>query len=187
LAVFKANQNVVDADPRIARSRRPRWYVLRAKRLKDREVVERVRRSGFDAYSPRLRMPVVQGRSRYVMAPLFPGYVFVRADYLGAYHQLRWLPGVSSWLRFGGQPAFLDDQIVLSLRSEEGRKGYVKLRPPRLKPGDRVQILEGSLRGVEGLFECYLSPESRVRVLLNLVSYTARAEVELESVRRLSA
>ena len=164
-----------------------RWYVLRTKRLKEPGVVERVSRSGFEAYSPRIRMPLVQGRCRYVTAPLFPGYVFVRADYICAYHALRWLPGVSSWLQFGGRPAYLEDEIILRLRAEAGRKGYLRLRPPRLNPGDRVQILEGSFRGVEGLFECYLSPANRVRVLLNLVSYTARMEVELESVRRLSA
>jgi len=165
----------------------PRWYVLLTKRLKEAEVVERASRFGFEAYSPRIRIPLAQGRSRYITASFFPNYVFVRAEYLSAYHTLRWLPGVSSWLQFGGSPAYLEDEIVFRLRAEEGHKGYIKPKPPRLSPGDRVQILEGSFRGVEGLFECYVSPEKRIRVLLNLVSYTARVEVELESVRRLTA
>jgi transcriptional antiterminator RfaH len=149
--------------------------------------VERIGRQGFDAYCPRIRMPWSQGRGRRLTTSLFPGYVFVHARYLHAYHTLRWLPGVSSWLQFGGRPAYLEDEIVARLRREQGRKGYIKLSPPPLKPGDRVQILAGAFRGVEGLFERYLCPESRVRVLLNLVSYSARVEVNMESVKRLSA
>ena len=164
-----------------------RWYVLRTKRFREAEVVDRAGRSGFEVYCPRLRTPLAQGRSRYLTAPLFPNYVFVRAEYLSAYHGLRWLPGVTTWLQFGSRPAYLEQGIIDRLRREEGGKGYIRPKPPRLTPGDRVQILEGSLRGVEGLFECYLSPENRIRVLLNLVSYTARVEVELESVRKLTA
>jgi transcriptional antiterminator RfaH len=164
-----------------------RWYVLHTKRFKELEVVERVGRLGVEAYCPRIRMPLAQGRSRYISASFFPGYVFVHAHYLRAYHALRWLPGVSSWLQFGDRPAYLEEDIVQRLRSQEDRKGYIRLRPPRLQPGDRVQILEGAFRGVEGLFDGYLSPESRVRVLLNLVSYTVRVEIGLESVKKLSA
>jgi transcriptional antiterminator RfaH len=170
-----------------ASERSVRWYILRTKRLREREVVERAQRLGYQAYCPRLRTPLARGRAKRIIGPLFPGYAFVLASFPDAFHALRWMPGVRAWLEFGGQPAFLEEDLVGRLKKEEGRRGYVTPRPPRLHAGDRVEILEGAFRGLEGLFEHYLSPATRVRILLSMASYTARVEVDLERVRKLTA
>lgn len=50
-----------------------------------------------------------------------------------------------------------------------------------LKPGDEVEICEGSLKGISGVFQSGLKGSERVLILLNTLSYQASLSIEREN------
>ena len=89
-------------------------------------------------------------RSKQVDMPLFPGYIFCR--FAGA-QKARVLdtPGIGKIVGFGGHPAPVPDDEVGAIQA--AMRSGSPLRPwPRLKPGDRVRVERGPLRGVDGTF-----------------------------------
>lgn len=79
---------------------------------------------------------------------LLPGYVIAQAD-PGARGQVVTLPRVYQFLRFGGEPAWLRDYEVESLRRISERT----LDPEsweQLEPGQSVRVLSGPLAGCTG-------------------------------------
>ncbi len=58
-------------------------------------------------------------------------------------------PGVSKVVAFGGEPAEVSEVEIAAIRAVMAAK--LPVRPwPHLKPGDRVRVERGPLRGVEG-------------------------------------
>jgi len=138
------------------------WRVVTARRY--REAVARVRLAaqGLETYLPLLRRwprPPVGSD----VGPLFPGYVFVRAE--GAhFHLITRTPGVSGLIVFGGEPARLDDAMIDFLRSA-------------------VRITDGPWRGLAAILEHRVSARERVLVLLNILQRQTRVEMPETWVR----
>src|SRR5206468_12860946 len=86
------------------------WRAVTARRY--REAVARVRlaEQGLETYLPLLRRwprPPVGSD----VGPLFPGYVFVRAE-RAHFHRITRTPGVGGLIVFGVEPARLDDAVI---------------------------------------------------------------------------
>jgi transcriptional antiterminator RfaH len=76
------------------------------------------------------------------------------------------------------------DGIVAAIRSRE-RNGLVELpKPPRLKRGDRVQIVQGPFRELLALYVGQTSPE-RVAVLLQFLGGQHRTELPASAIEPL--
>jgi hypothetical protein len=76
------------------------------------------------------------------------------------------------------------DGIVAAIRSHE-RNGLVELpKPPRLKRGDRVQIVQGTVPRAPRALRRQTSPE-RVAVLLQLLGGQQRAELPADAIEPL--
>ncbi len=59
------------------------------------------------------------------------------------------VPGVARVVEFGGAPAEISEVEIAAIRTVMDSK--LPVRPwPYLKPGDRVRVERGPLRGVEG-------------------------------------
>jgi transcription antitermination factor NusG len=81
--------------------------------------------------------------------PLFPGYVFCRFNALSRLPLLT-TPGVISILGTGRTPVPVDETEIVSLQS--AMQARVPIQPfPFLRTGQKVQITEGPLAGVEGI------------------------------------
>jgi len=155
------------------------WWVAQTQR--HREAVARVHlaHAGFDAYVPLLRQwprPAVGSD----VGPMFPSYVFVRAE-PRCLHRVGRLPGVKTLVSFGDEPACIDPRIIAFLRSREDGDGVVRAAP--LAHGVTVHITDGPLRGLEAVFEQRLPGRQRVLVLLNLLQRQTRAELPETWVR----
>ena len=156
------------------------WRVVTAHR--HREAVARVRlvQQGLETYLPLLRRwprPPVGSD----VGPLFPGYVFVRAE--GAhFHLITRTPGVSGLIVFGGEPARLDDGVIDFLRSREEPDGIIEARP--LPSGSAVRVTDGPWRGLVAVLERRLSARERVLVLLDILQRQTRVEMPETWVRR---
>lgn len=147
-----------------------RWYVLRSKPHKEDMLWEQLRIRKIETYNPRLRVQTINPRARKIK-PYFPGYVFVRVDLEEKnLSSLQWLPGAVGLISFGGQPAWVPDELIAAIRrrvdelNEAGGEVLVNL-----KPGDIVTIQEGPFSGYEAIFDTNLPGNERVKVLLKLL------------------
>jgi len=155
------------------------WRVVTAHR--HREAVARVRlvQQGLETYLPLLRRwprPPVGSD----VGPLFPGYVFVRAERTH-FHRITRTPGVGGLIVFGGEPARLDDAVIDFLRGREELDGIITACP--LPSGSAVRITDGPWRGLAAILERRVSARERVLVLLDILQRQTRVEMPENWVR----
>jgi transcription elongation factor/antiterminator RfaH len=146
------------------------WYVLHSKPHKEVLLAEQLRLRNFEIFSPRIRVQVVNPRSRHVR-PYFPGYLFVHTDLeeMGL-STLQYIPGSSGMIAFGGQPAFVPDALINAIRQrvEDINSAGGELFDA-LRSGEKVLVHTGPFAGYEAIFDARLPGTERVRVLLRLL------------------
>lgn len=163
----------------------PVWLLVRSKPKQERVVAQALAARGVDAYCPRVLEPRSHLRAPQGPVPLFPSYVFAHCVPCERYAAVHYCTGGLGVVRFGEMLAGVEDQQVELLRSREGERGYLVFGEVRKgpKPGTRVRLVGGPLRGFEGIVERYLPARDRVRLLLTLVGGVRRVEVEAGHVR----
>lgn len=128
----------------------PGWYVVRVRPRSEKVAAAAIRGKQYDEF-----LPLYQKRSRWsdrvkvTEEPLFPGYVFCRAESSGQ-PPLITTPSVIEILNFGGRPALVSEKEIDAIKAVV-RSGLNSEPWPYLREGDRVRIVRGSLAGVEGV------------------------------------
>ncbi|HEV2198905.1 MAG TPA: UpxY family transcription antiterminator [Bryobacteraceae bacterium] len=141
------------ANPPCGHQQRPAavpWYALSVKHQHERTVETALVEQGFEAFSPTYSSRRQwSDRAKEIALPLFAGYAFCRFPNEAKTQVLR-TPAIWRVVEFGGRPAAVADAEIEALRSIVA--SGLPVRPwPHLKPGDRVRIERGPLRGVEGV------------------------------------
>lgn len=75
-----------------------------------------------------------------------------------------------------GPPALLPELFIDSIRSHE--KNGLHTRQRAFQHGERVRVVSGPFRWVEGLFDRSINASGRVRILLSLVHGSAAVQIE---------
>jgi len=146
------------------------WYVIRTKRYKEQLVKQTASLFVEDVYLPLLRTKKRGlGRLLEVTEPLFPGYLFTRIRLTEGYYRLMHTHGVTGIVCAGSEPCEVDASIVKDIKSRE-TNGVIVLNPKTLQPLQRVTITHGAFRGIEAIFERYLSGAERITVLMDSIS-----------------
>ena len=146
------------------------WYVLHSKPHKEKLLAEQLELRNIETFAPRIRVQVVNPRSRPVR-PYFPGYIFIRADLEKmAVSALQYVPGSSRLVTFGDEPAFVPDGLIHAIRErvDEINAAGGELFDV-LKPGETVLVHSGPFAGYEAIFDARLPGRERVRVLLKML------------------
>lgn len=157
------------------------WFVVQARRHREVRATLQLIRDGIDAYCPLIAQwprPAVGGE----VAPMFPGYLFVRASPHARMSRLMLTPGVRTVVTFGAGPAELDGGVIEFLRHCQDADGIIRPKPPGA--GTAVRIVNGPFRGITAVLESSLGPRERVCVLMNLLQRTTRVELPATWVRR---
>ena len=125
-------------------------------------------------------VPTMQRR----VSPMFPSYLFARLSIDSLGKTVRYTQGVRDFVRFGGLAQPVAPDIVEAIRNRIGPEGVYHPPPVRFHAGDRLQINEGPLRGLEVVFEREMNGPERVAVLLSEVQLTARIILESDVLSR---
>jgi transcription antitermination factor NusG len=130
-----------------------RWYAIAVKHQHERRIEAALRFKKMETLVPLYRSQSRwSDRTKEIDLPLFSGYVLCRLDMsedMRERKEVLTTPGVYRLVGFGGTPVAVDDREIAAIQalSEAGRG----LRPwPYLRPGDRVRVERGPLRGIEG-------------------------------------
>lgn len=154
-----------------------RWYVIRTESRAEYLAADELDRDGFEVFFP--RVAVAHPRRGHADTPLFPGYLFLRCNLEeDSWPSFRRTHRVLGWVRFGGDIPWLPDQLVAEFknRSEDG-----SLRR-RFRPGELVRVDADAVQGVAEVLEDAKSNHSRVKVLLEFMGRSVRAQVPWESL-----
>lgn len=155
------------------------WYAVYTRARAEALAQEHLRRQGYKVYLPRhMKRRRHARRTDFVLAPLFPRYLFVAIDRL----QQRWRPiistvGVCDLVRQGDLPAQIPEGLIeeLQARQRGGRFDHVA-QVRKIKQGDPVRVAAGPFADLVGRFHGMASDE-RVFVLLDLLGRTVKAQL----------
>jgi len=151
------------------------WFAIRVRPRWEKVVAGALRGKQYEEF-----LPLYQKRSRWsdrvksVELPLFPGYVFCRADLSGR-PPLVTTPGVIGILSFGGSPAVISDSEIEALKTVL-RSGAGAEPCSYLGVGQRVRIDYGAMAGIEGIL---LHTKSDCRVVLSVDALCRSVAVEI--------
>ncbi len=158
-----------------------RWYLIQCKPRECFRALENLQNQTFEAFLPTLGREVLRrGKREMVEEPLFPHYLFVRlSDVADNWAPLRSTRGVAKVVRFGDLPVAVPDAIVTELQQHSPGATPTAL----FNVGDKVQITDGALAGLEAIYAA-TDGEERVVLLIKLLHQTQQVKVPLSQVRR---
>jgi len=167
-------------DPRIVDP----WFALRVKSRQEKMVATIAHYKGLETF-----LPLYKCRRRWsdriklIELPLFPGYLFCRANLADRLPILS-IPGVLHFVGQGRIPIPIDEAEIAAIRA--AITSGLRVGPwPFLQVGQRVRLVDGPLAGLEGLFlstgKC-----SHIIVSVTLLRRSVAVEVERNWVSPLS-
>ncbi len=151
------------------------WYAVHTKPRQEAVAEAFLAQSGVEIFYPRT------GPAK----SLFTGYIFARFDAEKQYRLVKYSRGVSSVVSFGNTPAPVDEELIEGIRHRI-KDGYVVLDPPSFTKGEKVEIKEGPLEGISGIFDSRVKDSDRVVILLNAIASQSRIVVSSTSLRKTS-
>ena len=148
----------------------PRWYAVQCLSRREATASAHLQNQDFQVFLPRRQKTRRHARKiDVVLAPFFPGYLFVQLDLTR--HQWRSVNGtrgVGRLVMQGDAPAPAPRGVIEALRDACDENGILRLLCDELKPGQSVRILTGAFADFVGEID-RLDDAGRVRVLLDIM------------------
>ncbi len=154
------------------------WFVINTKPKKEYQVERLFTEGDIQVYFPKY----LHDRK---VKPFFPGYGFIYFDFPAQYQLVRYTRGVKRIVGHDVGPIPIEKKIVEQIQSREV-DGYIELNKFGQSPGigDEIEVMEGPLKGLRGLFQREIEDKERVLILLNYVSYQGQLIIEKEKLRK---
>ena len=163
-------------------SGKQQWFVLMTKPGRQDDVATRLKGAGFDVFNPKLNQ-YSKKRSKYIIQPLFPLYMFVKLELEKNYKMIKYTRGVLRLIGIGREPSPIKEDIVLNImsRCKEGAVIEAKYDYDEIQKGDRVQIVNGPLEGLEAVVSGVYNEKQRVEILLELM----KISIDQKNIKKL--
>jgi transcription antitermination factor NusG len=153
------------------------WFAVRTATGRERFVSTQLQGKGYEDFLPTYRSRRQwSDRTKQLELPLFPGYLFCRFDFSNRLPVLI-TPGVKVIVGFGKIPAPVSCEEIESLRHVVS-SGASAAPWPYLSVGQKVQVREGALAGLEGIL---LQVKNSLRIVLSVELLRRSVAVELDS------
>lgn len=155
------------------------WFAVLTKPRAEALAREHLARQGFECRLPRTRRLLRRADGmREIVEPLFPRYLFIRADPeaqdLGRVRSTR---GVTALVRRGVEPARVPEPVIAALDARvDAGDGYVRLDPPALERGTAVRVTQGPFAGMDAVFQARTARD-RVALLVRVLGEACAVDV----------
>jgi transcription elongation factor/antiterminator RfaH len=161
------------------------WYAVWTNSHCEQSVSQQLSSKGFSAFLPEMSVwSKRRGEQRLIRVPMFPGYLFVRDEMdKHSYIEILKSRGVvrileDGWTRLTPVP----DSEIDAIRQVVTAQVPV-FAHEHLAQGDRVEVVEGPLTGLEGLFVHDKLSKGRLVVSVDLLGRSVAVEVDCTAVR----
>lgn len=154
------------------------WFVINTKPKKEMQVAKLFAEGGFTCYIPFYR----QDRR---ITPFFPGYGFLRFSFPDDFQTVRYTRGVKRVVGDHNGPVPIPDEVIERIRAREV-DGLIEFEKHGETPrvGDEIEVVEGPLKGLRGIFKKELGDKERVMILLSYVSYQGQLLIEKDKLKK---
>lgn len=161
------------------------WYLIHCHARQELYTANVLRSHlGLQSYFP---VYTVYAQSEIRTLPLFPGYIFVRADFQKVSpSQINASPGVFYLVAFGADPQSVPDSVIEEIaRRSEQRDGP---NPQPFHHGDSVRVRHsGPLQDLEMIFVGPTTAKHRVNVLLSFLGRLKEVSVDPARLEKVSS
>lgn len=156
-----------------------KWYVVNTRPKKEFQVERLLKEGGFEVYNPKYKQ---EGFVR----PFFTGYEFVLFEYPQHFRLVKYTRGVKSLVGNEEGPIPIHEEMIDEIKNRE-IDGFIELEKYGSEPdvGDEIQVMEGALKGLKGIFKKELSGTDRAMILLNYVSYQGKLIIEKKKLKKI--
>ena len=138
------------------------WYLIQTKPRQEEVARQNLTNQSFETYLPKFDIS-----GKYI--PLFPGYIFIQLDDKSQnWTPIRSTKGVSNFVRFGIKFANIPDKVIQIIKERESDTVEKYIDLSKFHKGDKVEVLDGPLKGQTGLFDRY-SSDKRVIILFKIL------------------
>jgi len=159
------------------------WFLAQLKPNCGPIAERNLKRQGFRTFLP-LEEATRRVRGRFVLTSraLFPGYIFVSFTVSGGHWRaINATYGITRLVSFGGEPASVPDDILMSLMDRCDASGTL-LPPKRLQPGDQVTMTSGPFAEFVATIHS-IAPDHRVWLLMEIMGGQTRVAVAADKLR----
>lgn len=166
------------------------WYVIQVRSGTEQEIVKQCQAVIPKTVLEQSFLPCFEEVKRYLGSwhrkkkLLFPGYVFlISPDPEKLYRELKHVIGLTKLLKTGSQIVPLKEEEVEFLLELGGEGQFVELSKGILE-NEKVVVLEGPLKGMEGLIQKIDRHKRLAWLEMEMFGRKTRFEVGLEIVRK---
>jgi len=154
------------------------WYVINTKPKKEFQVEKLFTEGGIEIYNPKYMY-------ENKIKAFFPGYGFVYFDFPAQYQLVKYTRGVKRVVGSREAPTAIHEEVIREIKSRE-IDGLIELYKYGEEPevGDEIEVMEGPLKGLRGMFKKELTAKERVIILLNYVTYQGQLIIEKEKLKK---
>jgi len=125
------------------------WYPVYTKSRFEKKTYDFLMKKGIEAFLPiHKQLKQWSDRKKWVEEPLFKSYLFVRIS-LKEYDQVIQTNGVVRFIYFSGKIATISDAQITQLKNVLTENYEPEITFNKLEKGQKVKIIEGSLKGYE--------------------------------------
>lgn len=157
------------------------WFALYVNSRAEKKVMQSLISKNIEAYVPLVKMMRQwSDRKKLVETPLFNGYVFVNIN--DSQHELvLQTKGVVNFVRHIGKIAKVRKVEIDRLKQIVELGYHIELDEVKqnYKYGDKVKILSGPLKNIEG-FVIDVNKEKYINVLLESIGYSLKVKLPSE-------
>lgn len=144
-----------------------KWYALYTKSRTEKKVYQELLNKGLDCYLPlEKKLKLWSDRKKWVEEPFIRSYIFVHIEEYNLQQALN-TPGVVTVIRFSGKPAAIRDEQIKIIQSILSSAEDYELCTEQFENGEKVEIAQGSLKGLVGEMIHHLN---KYKVLIRLDS-----------------
>lgn len=154
------------------------WAVAQTESQREHVAANFLGQRDYETYLPKISTKA-GGRER--VAPLFPGYIFIRIHL--HWYSAKFTIGVARILMADDQPATIPDKTITAIQKREGNNGIIKLpKAPGMRQGQRVRVTQGSFAGLPGVYDGMIGT-ARAWVLLELLGRSVPVSLATADMR----
>lgn len=155
------------------------WYVAYTKPKSENLAKVNLAQQGFEVYLPLFKkFKKTEHGAVAQFEPMFPRYLFFKCTELQqSLSTVRSTKGVNNLVRFGFEPARLQDKLVVLIREMESSRNDITIgQASSFRAGQSVRLKHTALGNVEGLI--HNVGAQRIAVLLEILGRPTVVQVE---------
>lgn len=158
------------------------WFCLRTQTKREHIAAAILNRlEEVEVFCPRISQikKTRNGKKRFVEA-MFPGYIFAKFHYQTHSRQVVYSQGITQMVELGDRRV-IPERIVQDLK-ESLPEGIIEAPDLSIEPGAEIEVITGSLKGLNGKVLAQLPAKNRVQILLDFLGREITVDVSPDDI-----